>query len=79
MMGRSPSFLFMILSTTALFFLWYWIIFGNGAKNWEKEILRIHGDKNRLITKPIVAKIASTLLLLFFLFGFVLMLFNENL
>jgi hypothetical protein len=77
-MRRSASFLFMVLSTTALFFLWYWIIFGNGAKNWEKEILRIHGNEYRLIAKPIVAKIASTLLLFGFLFGFVLMLFNEN-
>ena len=75
---KSGAFIFLFLSTLLLFVLWCWNIFGSGAKHWEKSILKIHGDKYRFISHPIIAKSASTILLLAFLFSFVLLFLDSS-
>jgi hypothetical protein len=58
--------------------LWYWVMFREGGQQWEKGILRIHGEKYRAVAKPIVAKIVSTLLLLSFLLALVLVFLDST-
>ena len=65
--------IFLLVFSFVFFLLWYWVVFRGGAEHWEKGILKIHGDKYRIVAHPMVAKVFSTLLLISFLFALVLL------
>lgn len=72
------AFVFIVICLIAFSLLWYKVFFKDGAEQWQKGILKIHGDNYRMISHPVVAKTATTLLLISFLIALVLLFFDSS-